>query len=45
LICQADQVAAVVACQYQRAMAMLAQRMKQPLRVDEAMRLIEGLAK
>ncbi|SQF98155.1 FAD-dependent pyridine nucleotide-disulfide oxidoreductase [Paucimonas lemoignei] len=45
LICQADQVAAVVACQYERAMAMLAERMKQPLRVDEAMRLIEGLAK
>lgn len=45
LICQADQVTAVVACQYERAMAMLAERMKQPLLVDEALGLIEGLVK
>ena len=41
LICKAGQVEAVVACQYERVMAMFAERMKQPLMVDEALGLIE----
>ncbi len=44
LICKAGQVEAVVACQYERVMAMLAERMKHPLMVDEASGLIDGLA-
>ncbi|WP_460143835.1 FAD-dependent oxidoreductase [Pseudomonas sp. S2_A02] len=36
-------VAAVVACDQERAMAMLAERMKQPLSVDEAWRLIRDV--
>jgi NADPH-dependent 2,4-dienoyl-CoA reductase/sulfur reductase-like enzyme/nitrite reductase/ring-hydroxylating ferredoxin subunit len=35
-------VVAAVACEEERAMAMLAERMKQPLSVDEAWRLIRG---
>jgi NADPH-dependent 2,4-dienoyl-CoA reductase/sulfur reductase-like enzyme/nitrite reductase/ring-hydroxylating ferredoxin subunit len=41
LICRENLVVAVVACQYERVMAMFAERLKQPLRVDEALRLIE----
>ncbi|WP_237886200.1 apoptosis inducing factor family protein [Pseudomonas sp. PGPR40] len=37
-------VAAAVACDQERAMAMLAERMKQPLSVDEAWRLIRDFA-
>jgi len=43
LICEAGKVEAVVACKYERVMAMLAERMKQPLMVDEALREIEKL--
>jgi len=42
LLCLNGVVAAVVACQYQRAAALLAERMKQPLRVDEGLRLIRA---
>ncbi|EJM12341.1 NAD(P)H-nitrite reductase [Pseudomonas sp. GM18] len=37
-------VAAAVACDQERAMAMLAERMKQPLSVDEAWRLVRDFA-
>ncbi|UVK98983.1 FAD-dependent oxidoreductase [Pseudomonas sp. B21-048] len=37
-------VAAAIACDQERAMAMLAERMKQPLSVDEAWRLIRDFA-
>ncbi|WPN57795.1 FAD-dependent oxidoreductase [Pseudomonas sp. P9_31] len=37
-------VAAAVACDQERAMAMLAERMKQPLSVDEAWRLVRDLS-
>jgi NADPH-dependent 2,4-dienoyl-CoA reductase/sulfur reductase-like enzyme/nitrite reductase/ring-hydroxylating ferredoxin subunit len=40
LICKDALVVAVVACQYERATALLAERMKQPLTVDEAHGLI-----
>lgn len=40
LICKDGQVAAVVACKYERTMALFAERMKQPLTVDEASALI-----
>ncbi|MNI61216.1 hypothetical protein D3C73_1164760 [compost metagenome] len=36
-------VAAAIACEEERAMAMLAERMKQPLPVDEAWRLIRDV--
>lgn len=42
LLCQGDVVAAMVACKYERAVALLAERMKQPLLVSEALRLIEA---
>ncbi|MCI8212284.1 pyridine nucleotide-disulfide oxidoreductase [Pseudomonas sp. S25] len=41
LICKDGLVAAAVACQYERPMALLAERMKQPLGVDEALDLIK----
>jgi len=41
LLSQGNNVAAVVACQYERAVALLAERMKQPLTVEEARALIE----
>ncbi|MEA9978266.1 MULTISPECIES: FAD-dependent oxidoreductase [unclassified Pseudomonas] len=44
LLSQNGMVAAIVACQYQRAMALFAERMKQPLAVDEARRLIRSLS-
>lgn len=40
LLCQKGVVAAAVACKYERAMALFAERMKQPLPADEALRLI-----
>jgi NADPH-dependent 2,4-dienoyl-CoA reductase/sulfur reductase-like enzyme/nitrite reductase/ring-hydroxylating ferredoxin subunit len=42
LLCQSQRVAAVVACKYERAVALLAERMKQPLPVQEALQLIEA---
>ncbi|MGC1331129.1 FAD-dependent oxidoreductase [Pseudomonas sp.] len=42
LHCRADQVLAVVACGYSRAMAALAQRMKQPLGREQAQALIHS---
>lgn len=42
LLRQGDQVAAAVGCERQRAMALLAERMRQPLGVDEALRLIRA---
>ena len=44
LLSQNGMVAAIVACQYQRAMALFAERMKQPLAVDEARRLIRAIS-
>lgn len=43
LLCQQGTVAAVVACEREREMAMLAERMKQPLFKDEALMLIEAM--
>ena len=43
LFCKNGVVAAAVACDEERAMAMLAERMKQPLPVDEAWRLIRDV--
>lgn len=45
MICRKKLVVAVVACQYERVMAMFAERLKQPLMVDEALRLIEKMEK
>ncbi|HEX8595823.1 MAG TPA: FAD-dependent oxidoreductase [Pseudomonas sp.] len=42
LLCQNEVVAAVVACKYERAVAMLAERMKQPVSVHNALELIKG---
>ena len=42
LLCQCGTVAAIVACKYERAVALLAERMKQPLSVQEALQLIEA---
>lgn len=44
LQCQDDEVVAVVACGYQRALAALSQRMKRPIDLPQALALIEGLA-
>ncbi|MDB6141569.1 MAG: bedA [Pseudomonas sp.] len=44
LLCQQGVVLAVVACKHQRAMALLAERMKQPMPVDEAQQLIRTLS-
>lgn len=41
LICKDGQVVAAVACKYERAMALLAERMKQPLTVEQALVLID----
>jgi NADPH-dependent 2,4-dienoyl-CoA reductase/sulfur reductase-like enzyme/nitrite reductase/ring-hydroxylating ferredoxin subunit len=41
LICRDGQVIAAVACKYERAMALLAERMKQPLTVEQALVLID----
>ena len=43
LLCNQGSVVAVVACERGREMAMLAERMKQPLYRDEALRLIEAM--
>lgn len=43
LLCKQGVVAAVVACEREREMAMLAERMKQPLFRDEALMLIEAM--
>ncbi|MGZ9706097.1 FAD-dependent oxidoreductase [Pseudomonas sp. GNP013] len=40
LLCRDDQVEAVIACQYQQAMARLSRRMRQPLGKAEALELI-----
>lgn len=42
LLCRGEVVAAVVACKNERAVALLAERMKQPLPTQEALRLIEN---
>ncbi|MGH8420268.1 MAG: FAD-dependent oxidoreductase [Pseudomonas sp.] len=44
LLCKHDVVAAVVGCQRERAMALLAERMKQPLSKDEALMLIKQMS-
>jgi NADPH-dependent 2,4-dienoyl-CoA reductase/sulfur reductase-like enzyme/nitrite reductase/ring-hydroxylating ferredoxin subunit len=43
LLCQGDEVEAVVACEHQRAMALLSQRLKHPLKKAEVLELIRGL--
>ncbi|WP_219274223.1 FAD-dependent oxidoreductase [Pseudomonas sp. Xaverov 83] len=43
LLCRGDEVEAVVACEHQRAMALLSQRMKHPLKKAEVLELIRGL--
>lgn len=40
LFCKNQQVMALVACEYQRATSMLAERLKQPLSVDQALQAI-----
>jgi len=42
LLCRSGIVAAIVACKYERAVALLAERMKQPLPVQEALQLIKA---
>lgn len=42
LLRQGDHVAAAIGCQRQRAMALLAERLRQPLTVEEALRLIRA---
>lgn len=44
LLCIDDQVESVVACEHQRAMAVLSQRMKRPLSRQEALTLIHACA-
>lgn len=44
LICKQGVVAAVVSCQYEREMALLAERLKQPLYKDEALMLIRQMS-
>jgi apoptosis-inducing factor 3 len=44
LFCQQGQVVAVAACEYQRATSLLAERMKQPLSVDEALQAIRAIS-
>lgn len=44
LLCKGEQVEAVVACEYSRQMAYLAERMKQPLQREEALQTIRQMA-
>ncbi|MGE8178041.1 FAD-dependent oxidoreductase [Pseudomonas fluorescens] len=44
LLCKGEQVEAVVACEYSRQMASLAERMKQPLLREEALQIIRRIA-
>lgn len=43
LLCHGDDVEAVIACEHQRAMALLSQRLKHPLKKAEVLGLIRGL--
>ncbi|RON08858.1 pyridine nucleotide-disulfide oxidoreductase [Pseudomonas brassicacearum] len=44
LLCTGEQVEAIVACEYSRQMALLAERMKQPLLREEALQIIRRIA-
>jgi apoptosis-inducing factor 3 len=44
LLCTGEQVEAVVACEYSRQMALLAERMKRPLLREEALQIIRRIA-
>lgn len=44
LFCQQDRVVAVTACEYQRATSLLAERMKHPLSVDQALQAIRAVS-
>ncbi|MDB5982976.1 MAG: bedA [Pseudomonas sp.] len=44
LFCKNQQVIALVACEYQRATALLAERLKQPLSVDQALQAIGAVS-